>query len=133
MAGNVLFGGIIGAGVDAATGATKGLKPNPLNVKLISLVGPALSADHGQTVGDPPAGSSNIGDVGSKCDQQPTRPERALCRDLVFVGMTRDDVIAILGQPDGRSDDSSALRFGQYSLQFDASGALLRIIPPAQK
>lgn len=34
MAGNVLVGGIIGIGVDAASGATKELKPNPLHVVL---------------------------------------------------------------------------------------------------
>jgi hypothetical protein len=34
MAGNVLVGGIIGVGVDAASGATKELKPNPLKVVL---------------------------------------------------------------------------------------------------
>lgn len=34
MAGNVLVGGIIGAGVDAATGATKTLRPNPVRVTL---------------------------------------------------------------------------------------------------
>lgn len=34
MAGNVLVGGIIGVGVDAASGATKELKPNPLMVEL---------------------------------------------------------------------------------------------------
>ena len=34
MAGNVLFGGIIGAGVDAGTGAMHSHKPNPLTVKL---------------------------------------------------------------------------------------------------
>jgi hypothetical protein len=34
MAGNVLVGGLIGVGVDAATGATKDLKPNPLQVTL---------------------------------------------------------------------------------------------------
>ncbi len=35
MAGNVVAGGIIGIGVDAVTGATKNLKPNPINVKLV--------------------------------------------------------------------------------------------------
>jgi len=35
MAGNVLFGGIIGVGVDATSGATKDLVPNPLVVKLV--------------------------------------------------------------------------------------------------
>ena len=34
MAGNVLIGGIIGVGVDAATGATKKLTPNPIRVTL---------------------------------------------------------------------------------------------------
>jgi hypothetical protein len=35
MAGNVIVGGIIGMGVDAASGATKELVPNPLRVKLV--------------------------------------------------------------------------------------------------
>jgi len=34
MAGNVLVGGIIGIGVDAVSGATKELKPNPLSITL---------------------------------------------------------------------------------------------------
>jgi hypothetical protein len=34
MAGNVLVGGIIGIGVDAVSGATQELKPNPLTIKL---------------------------------------------------------------------------------------------------
>jgi PEGA domain len=35
MAGNVIFGGLIGVGVDAATGATKDLTPNPLKAILV--------------------------------------------------------------------------------------------------
>lgn len=34
MAGNIIFGGIIGAGVDAGTGATRDLVPNPVQVAL---------------------------------------------------------------------------------------------------
>ena len=34
MAGNVLVGGLIGVGVDAISGATQELKPNPLVIKL---------------------------------------------------------------------------------------------------
>lgn len=34
MAGNVILGGIIGAGIDAISGATKKLVPNPIDVKL---------------------------------------------------------------------------------------------------
>jgi hypothetical protein len=41
MAGNVLLGGIIGAGVDAGTGAMHSHKPNPLVVKLEELAQPA--------------------------------------------------------------------------------------------
>jgi hypothetical protein len=35
MAGNVIFGGLIGAGVDASNGSTMNLKPNPLTVTLV--------------------------------------------------------------------------------------------------
>ena len=35
MAGNVILGGLIGAAVDAGTGAMKELKPNPITVKLV--------------------------------------------------------------------------------------------------
>jgi len=34
VAGNVLLGGIIGIGVDASTGASQDLVPNPIEVKL---------------------------------------------------------------------------------------------------
>lgn len=34
MAGNIVFGGIIGAGVDAVSGATQDLTPNPVYVVL---------------------------------------------------------------------------------------------------
>jgi hypothetical protein len=34
VAGNILVGGIIGLGVDAASGASQELVPNPLSVKL---------------------------------------------------------------------------------------------------
>lgn len=34
MAGNVLLGGLIGAGVDASTGAMKDLTPNPVQISL---------------------------------------------------------------------------------------------------
>ncbi len=37
MAGNILFGGIIGAGADVATGATLEHVPNPVRVDLVPL------------------------------------------------------------------------------------------------
>jgi hypothetical protein len=39
MAGNVILGGIIGAGVDAGTGAMHSHKPNPLVVELVPIGG----------------------------------------------------------------------------------------------
>lgn len=39
MAGNVLLGGLVGAAVDAGTGAMKDLKPNPVQVTLVKLDG----------------------------------------------------------------------------------------------
>ncbi|MFK7731666.1 MAG: hypothetical protein AB8B48_08615 [Pseudomonadales bacterium] len=34
MAGNVILGGLIGAGIDAGTGAMKDLTPNPVQISL---------------------------------------------------------------------------------------------------
>jgi len=47
MAGNVVFGGLIGAGVDAGTGATKELKPNPVEVTLVPLAATAETTGGG--------------------------------------------------------------------------------------
>lgn len=38
MAGNVLIGGLVGVGVDAGTGATRDLQPNPLVITLVEEV-----------------------------------------------------------------------------------------------
>lgn len=35
LAGNVIFGGVIGAGIDASNGSSMNLKPNPLQVTLV--------------------------------------------------------------------------------------------------
>ena len=45
MAGNLLLGGIIGAGVDAATGASKDLTPNNLEVTLAPKGGTSYATD----------------------------------------------------------------------------------------
>lgn len=45
MAGNVLVGGLIGAGVDAATGAMLGFSPNPLTLKMIPVTAETESDD----------------------------------------------------------------------------------------
>lgn len=50
MAGNVLVGGLIGAGVDAFSGAMKDLKPNPVRVTLVPLTAVAQTAESPLTV-----------------------------------------------------------------------------------
>ncbi len=45
LAGNVLVGGLVGITVDAASGATQMLVPNPLNVTLEPATAAAASAD----------------------------------------------------------------------------------------
>jgi len=45
MAGNLLMGGILGAGVDAATGAMKDLTPNNLDVTLAPTGGSSFATD----------------------------------------------------------------------------------------
>lgn len=47
MAGNVILGGLIGAGVDAASGATRQLTPNPVTVVLVPSQPAAVSRENG--------------------------------------------------------------------------------------
>ncbi len=44
VAGNAILGGLIGAGVDAATGASLSLDPNPLKVTLVPVDAPVAAA-----------------------------------------------------------------------------------------
>lgn len=65
MAGNVLVGGLIGAAVDAGSGAMKDLKPNPVKVSLVALkpVAPVDSALPSEPVAapeQPPSPSATI-------------------------------------------------------------------------
>jgi len=50
MAGNILIGGVIGAGVDVATGATLDHYPNPANIVLVPVEDPGESTN----IGKPP-------------------------------------------------------------------------------
>jgi hypothetical protein len=44
MAGNVILGGLIGVAVDAASGATKKLTPNPIKLNLVPLAVPVVES-----------------------------------------------------------------------------------------
>lgn len=52
MAGNILLGGVIGAGVDAATGAMNDLKPNPMVANLVAEESEAVSEVLGEDAAD---------------------------------------------------------------------------------
>jgi hypothetical protein len=64
MAGNVIFGGLIGAGFDAASGAMLDLVPNPVMLKLVKVPQPSAdvlppnvdSAEDPPDAGAPPSG-----------------------------------------------------------------------------
>ncbi len=44
LAGNLILGGLIGGGVDAASGALQTLRPNPLNVTLVAVAAAPVAA-----------------------------------------------------------------------------------------
>lgn len=97
MAGNVLIGGIIGVGVDAASGATKSLRPNPLHVHLV--------------VRDP-------ADADRLC-AAPTTVPGAICRGQLKVGATGPEVEALLGPPQEKRDREHEWRYEHDWLVFD--------------
>ena len=55
LAGNAIFGGLIGAGVDASNGSLNGLSPNPLNVDLVPVGTAAAAAPMASTEAAPAA------------------------------------------------------------------------------
>ncbi|PKP81014.1 MAG: hypothetical protein CVT79_12100 [Alphaproteobacteria bacterium HGW-Alphaproteobacteria-18] len=57
MAGNILLGGVIGAAVDASTGAMNDLKPNPMIANLVALT---------EAVPEGVAQSSTTADIGAE-------------------------------------------------------------------
>jgi hypothetical protein len=70
MAGNVVLGGLIGAGVDAGSGAMHSHKPNPLVVTLVPIgAGPAVE----DVAGSEGAGSEGPQPVSEESDAADTR------------------------------------------------------------
>jgi len=67
MAGNVVLGGLIGAAVDAGTGATKQIKPNPISVTLVP-----IGAEK-EVLGEPAEKSSETGQA--PADENTEEPE----------------------------------------------------------
>jgi heme A synthase len=129
MAGNVLVGGLIGVGVDALSGATKGLKPNPLSVNLAPAVGSQAPAALSTTVLTEVANVVSLAAVAveNMCTQS-SRVDQAECRGVLAMGMTRHEVVGALGTPDGKSADEQTLRYGDRYLEFDNASRLTKIV-----
>ena len=129
MAGNVLVGGLIGVGVDAYTGATKGLKPNPLTVNLLPSAGSQAPPSLGTTVLGNAAAVASLTAVSveTMCTQS-SKVDQAECRGTLKLGMTRDEIVRAVGAPDGKSADEKTLRFGDRYLEFDNANRLTKII-----
>jgi outer membrane protein assembly factor BamE (lipoprotein component of BamABCDE complex) len=125
MAGNVLIGGLIGVGVDAATGATKSLKPNPVVVTLTPTArGPILTP----TIA---AAAATMSDLASVTVEdmcvQPSRVDRNECAGKIRIGMPQTEVLAVLGVPTSKSADSRTLRYEDRYMLFDQDGNLTKI------
>jgi len=73
MAGNVLLGGLIGAGVDVATGAMMELKPNPLNVTLEATDAPAVAVVSPSLLPASPAAASPSNGAGPSLPMTPSK------------------------------------------------------------
>lgn len=127
MAGNVVLGGLIGAGVDAYTGAMKGFKPNPVDVHLAPQGG-GSPAGMATTVLTNAAATMSLAAVRVEdiCTQ-PSKVDQADCRGLLKLGMTRDQTLGVLGLPDGKSADEKALRYSDRYLEFDDQNRLVKI------
>ena len=128
MAGNVLIGGLIGIGVDAYSGATKGLKPNPITVSLAPLNGSQAPPALGTAVLTNAAAVASLAAVSveSMCIQS-SRVDQAECRGTLKMGMRRDEILRAVGAPDGKSADEKTLRFGDRYLEFDNANRLTKI------
>lgn len=146
FAGNVILGGVIGMGVDQITGASKVLRPNPVQVTLVPITTPpvplppraavaeltvtatALSTPMAEATPDasalqttpPPA------TLAASCIQ-PALVDREICLGRLRLGMTKADSVALLGAPDGTSRDQMTFRYGDRYLKFDGAGSLVAI------
>ena len=102
MAGNVLIGGVIGAGVDAFSGATNNLEPNPVHVHLV-----ARDPAQADLLCQPAATVSG-----------------ATCRGLIKPDARQAEVEQVLGPPQKKESGNREWRYGHDILVFDDSGFL---------
>jgi len=58
---------------------------------------------------------------------QSSKVDKAECRGLLKLGMSRDETLQVLGRPDGKSADEQTLRFGDRYLNFSEDNRLVQI------
>lgn len=142
FAGNVILGGLVGMGVDAATGASKVLRPNPVQVTLLPATAPpvplpvreagteTVAMQVATPVMAPMAAALQApaapAAAGENCIQ-PALVDREICLGRLRLGMTKSEAIALLGAPDGTSRDQMTFRYGDRYLKFDAAELLTGI------
>ena len=133
FAGNILLGGLVGMGVDTATGASKVLRPNPLRVTLEPNPTPvAASAATPSTVAAPMTWSPPQPPAPPPASAhpqciQPGLVDREICHGRLRIGMAKAEAVALLGTPEGTSRDQLTYRYGDRYLKFDANESLLAI------
>lgn len=125
MAGNVLIGGLIGVGVDAATGATKSLKPNPVQVTLEPTARGPIASPVLTAVATTASSLASVS-VETMCTQA-SRVDRNECAGRLNLGMSKAEALAVLGLPTSKSADEHTLRFEDTYLVFDAGDRLVKI------
>ncbi len=137
MAGNIILGGLIGAGVDAATGAMDKLTPNPLKIKLEPAT--SASATDATSIKAPPVsfGATTAAPADVNLALIPTVPtceqtnkiKRYVCAGRLPQGISRDEVLRLLGAPTSKSEDGSVLRYEDYYFRFDGLNQLRKVSP----
>jgi hypothetical protein len=121
FAGNVILGGLVGMGVDHATGANKVLQPNPVKVTLVPASAAATAA-----AATPLAVPALPAPQVAQCIQ-PALVDRESCLGRLRLGMAKAESVALLGTPDGTSRDQLTHRYGDRYLKFDATEMLVAI------
>ena len=136
MAGNVLVGGLIGAAVDASTGAMKSLVPNPVAVTLIkstpvstrSVSQSSEQRGEQQKVENSPSTQEYI--IGRWCDRRLASTEE-YSNLIEIVGGEAGSVVQRSTFADGASTQSVLEEVGDgvFLVAGSSSGERYRIVP----
>ncbi|MEA3364570.1 MAG: hypothetical protein U9Q79_02930, partial [Candidatus Hydrogenedentes bacterium] len=98
MAGNVILGGLVGAAIDAGSGATKHLKPNPINVKLVPLDPLKKEAEETEMSGESPSDSGETESDSSGETREMEQKEKSLSFRIDLCPVTKDHILVSVTQ-----------------------------------